>query len=286
MTNENIQQKLSELLKCCVCFDLSNNNYLLNECLHTICYNCMMKISKGPNVIKCPYCRVSVSGAKKNLDRNDVIAFISNDKTDDSNSDPIIMFEGVNETETQKLLPNVQHTSFFNSLPTYMHFLLIFQWVLVIICVMLGFVDFGVNQSNLNRNWSACTIKNITPIARKPEGVGQLVFVDYISHEDNTVKSAMRVDFKNQVRWNQVNYDHPLGSTGLCVYDTNTDNEDIQIIKSLYSGSVSDTFVWNEYSIQPEVMDFVISILFYIFGSLLLIISFLIILFLRKPSFQ
>jgi hypothetical protein len=52
-------EKLEELVKCAVCHELLNNPKVF-PCLHSYCYECIVKLSKRECGLVCPECRAPV----------------------------------------------------------------------------------------------------------------------------------------------------------------------------------------------------------------------------------
>ena len=51
--------KLEELVTCAVCHELLNNPKVF-PCLHSYCYECIVKLSKRKCGLECPECRAPV----------------------------------------------------------------------------------------------------------------------------------------------------------------------------------------------------------------------------------
>ena len=51
--------KLEELVKCAVCHELLNNPKVF-PCLHSYCYECIVKLSQRECGLECPECRAPV----------------------------------------------------------------------------------------------------------------------------------------------------------------------------------------------------------------------------------
>ena len=54
-TNLSLSEKLEELVTCAVCHELLNNPKVF-PCLHSYCYECIVKLSKRECGLKCPEC--------------------------------------------------------------------------------------------------------------------------------------------------------------------------------------------------------------------------------------
>jgi hypothetical protein len=58
-TNLSLSEKLEELVTCAVCHELLNNPKVF-PCLHSYCYECIVKLSKRECGLECPECRAPV----------------------------------------------------------------------------------------------------------------------------------------------------------------------------------------------------------------------------------